>query len=307
MFSRRHEWFHHELQAHRQIWQCAQGCPGSFETQTQFEAHARVQHPESISPELLVALSSLSVMPLNGDTPAECCFCHQQDLTLSKLERHLGRHQESLALFALPRIDQEDDDTDEDEENGLEDKKRLSGELSSQGNAYTVSEDEEIQESNAQMPSDTADFRQAGNSSMMATASILRQFQLTIQAFQVLNTKVATTPRYLRYNHDLRGLRRTLEAENVMYRGSCDKLLDQIDVTKEQKVRMLDDATLHAWGDRSLEEQLNKISPKWYGSYTSTVEDMMDAFSRVRKLLSLGLDGKVRHHACTEGLKLYFV
>jgi hypothetical protein len=308
MFSRRHEWFHHELQAHRQAWKCAQGCPGSFGTQTQFEAHAREQHPELTSPELLVALSNLSVMPLNGDTPTECSFCHQQDMTLSKLERHLGRHQESLALFAMPPIVQEDDGTDEDEEDDPKNRKRSSeGEMSSQGNDSTLSEDPEIQKSNAQILFDTANLRQAGKSSMVATASILRQFQLTIQAFQVLNKKALTTPRYLKYNHDLQGLRRTLETENVMYRSSCDRLLDQIDVTAEQKNRMLVDPSLNMWGHRSLEEQLHKISPKWYGSYVSIIEDMKDAFSRISNLLSLGPDGKVSHHGCTDSLKLYIL
>jgi hypothetical protein len=175
MFSTRHEWFQHELQAHRRVWQCAHGCPGSFGTQNQFEAHVRVQHPDFTSPEILVALSNLSIVPFNGETPAECCFCHQQGLTLSKLERHLGRHQESLALFALPRIDQEDDVTDVDEEDYPQPGKCSSEEeLSSQGNTYTVSEDEEIQESNAQMLSDVANLRQPENSGLVATASVLR-------------------------------------------------------------------------------------------------------------------------------------
>jgi hypothetical protein len=121
----------------------------------------------------------------------------------------------------------EDDGTDEDEEDDPKNRKRSSEEgMSSQGNDSTLSEDLEIQKSNAQILFDTANLGQAGKSSMVATASILRQFQLTIQAFQVLNKKALTTPRYLKYNHDLQGLRRTLEIKNVMYRSSCDRLLD---------------------------------------------------------------------------------
>jgi hypothetical protein len=40
---------------------------------------------------------------------AECPLCQEINLPASKLERHLGRHLEELALFALPRTDADED------------------------------------------------------------------------------------------------------------------------------------------------------------------------------------------------------
>jgi len=306
MFSTRHEWFQHEFQAHRRVWQCAHGCPGSFGTQNQFEAHARVQHPDFTSPEILVALSNLSIVPFNGETPAECCFCHQQGLTLSKLERHLGRHQESLALFALTRIGQEDDGTDVDEENYPQPGKCSSEEeLSSQGNTYTVSEDEEIQESNAQMLSDVANLRQPETSGLVATASVLRQFQLTIQALNVLNKKASTLPQHIKYGHYLEGLRQILQDEDSRYRSACVQVLSLIDITSEERTHMLNNTSLYVWEDKRLEEKLNKSLHTWYGRYTKVVGKMLEAFSRVDKLLTLGSGRKTSHHVRINGRKLY--
>ena len=46
---------------------------------------------------------------VKDDAQAECPLCQEINLPASKLERHLGRHLEELALFALPRTDANED------------------------------------------------------------------------------------------------------------------------------------------------------------------------------------------------------
>lgn len=102
LFSRRREWFLHELEMHRCHWQCAHGCWGDFKTACQFEDHVAASHPESTSPEDLAKLSSASVRPMSQWSLVNCSMCGEKDISLQKLKRHLGRHQEDLALFAMP-------------------------------------------------------------------------------------------------------------------------------------------------------------------------------------------------------------
>jgi BAG domain/Ubiquitin family len=46
---------------------------------------------------------------VKDDAQAECPLCQEINLPAPKLERHLGRHLEELALFALPRTDADED------------------------------------------------------------------------------------------------------------------------------------------------------------------------------------------------------
>ncbi|KAH7092281.1 hypothetical protein FB567DRAFT_435123, partial [Paraphoma chrysanthemicola] len=48
------------------------------------------------------------------DSPADCYLCHLRLPSLTQLRRHLGKHHEELALFALPSHVMKDDDEDQD-------------------------------------------------------------------------------------------------------------------------------------------------------------------------------------------------
>jgi hypothetical protein len=143
------------------------------------------------------------------------------------------------------------------------------------------------------------------HSGMMATASILLQVQLTIQAFDVLNKKASALPRHIEYGHYLEGLGQILQTEDFRYRFACVKVLSRINIVEKERTHMLNDASLYVWEDKGLEEKLNKSLHKWYGSYTKAVENMLAAFSRIDQLPSLGSNGKISHHVCTNGRKYY--
>jgi hypothetical protein len=68
---------------------------------------------------------------------------------------------------------------------------------------------------------------------------------------------------------------------------------------------MLNNTSLYVWEDKSLEEKLNESLHKWYDRYIKAVKEMLEAFSRIDKLLSLGSDGKASNHVCINSRKLY--
>jgi hypothetical protein len=58
-------------------------------------------------------LTSAHISPANTDEPHQCPLCREAGFSKLSLERHLGRHLEELALFAIPRS-AGDDDIDSD-------------------------------------------------------------------------------------------------------------------------------------------------------------------------------------------------
>lgn len=108
LFDSRHEWFDHELLAHRKEWVCSAGCEESFSLQTEFEDHMRNTHAKAFSEHQLVALVDMCQRPVEEDSEAQCPLCVAPMGSMKQLCRHLARHLESLALFALPRSKDED-------------------------------------------------------------------------------------------------------------------------------------------------------------------------------------------------------
>lgn len=114
LYSSRHDWFTHELEAHRSSWQCIEDCGRSFPTINEFENHVQTEHPEFISQNMLSAMSRIALRRATLVENASCPLCNKS-MTLRLLQRHLGRHQEQLALFALP-LNFRSGSTGEDEE-----------------------------------------------------------------------------------------------------------------------------------------------------------------------------------------------
>lgn len=104
LFERRHEWFQHELQLHRRVWHCIEGCQGQFNSQTDFEIHIKGSHPHFDTVDKLQHMVTVCVRKPSMDSKTNCSFCDREDICVGDLEKHLGKHQEQLALFALPTI-----------------------------------------------------------------------------------------------------------------------------------------------------------------------------------------------------------
>ena len=141
MFRSRHEWFAHELQVHRREWVCEYCHHGSFATASSFTNHLKSTHPTVLEGSKLEAILLRSEEPIDKIPATACKLCDQWEIevrskiqdserssigekteqysTLAKFRKHLGRHMEQLALFALP-MDKGEEDEDLSSE-GVED------------------------------------------------------------------------------------------------------------------------------------------------------------------------------------------
>ena len=118
MYESRYEWFHHELQAHRKWWKCIDGCDQPFQQQSEFRVHLSHHHPDFANSEriedLMRTCERQHCTSENGKVG--CPLCHDHVLSFSLLRRHLGKHLEELALFALPsRVNEDGDETDKEQ------------------------------------------------------------------------------------------------------------------------------------------------------------------------------------------------
>jgi hypothetical protein len=102
------EWFDHELLVHRKEWICSAGCQKAFNIQADFEQHMRQSNVDTFSEHQLAALGDMCQRPIKEDSVVQCSLCMETVGSMKQLCRHLARHLEALALFALPRIDDEE-------------------------------------------------------------------------------------------------------------------------------------------------------------------------------------------------------
>ena len=113
MFERRSQWFNHELQIHRREWCCNEDHHEAFQDKDLFIEHLRHTHSELNLPTDLESVISLFERPVSTSTTS-CPFCKNDEtkgLSMKNLEKHLARHMEMLALFALPRSHGLDEET----------------------------------------------------------------------------------------------------------------------------------------------------------------------------------------------------
>ena len=117
-FESRHKWFNHEVKNHRQSWTCQAHCSEEFHSYADFEKHVRDNVP-GISKEQLPTFVDMCATPLSATTEIECPLCKEPVRGVKQFEKHLGRHLEEIALFALPQSllgDAEDSDEESDDE-----------------------------------------------------------------------------------------------------------------------------------------------------------------------------------------------
>ncbi|KAH6844729.1 hypothetical protein B0I37DRAFT_167460 [Chaetomium sp. MPI-CAGE-AT-0009] len=120
-FDRRHLWEAHISQHHWQSWSCAFNCDRSFPSASDLRQHLSHQHMPSTTDEQLNAVLSLGRRPTAVDTASRCPVCGHTVLGLKLYIRHVGRHLEHLALFALPSLEDENpslEDENHSEEGG---------------------------------------------------------------------------------------------------------------------------------------------------------------------------------------------
>jgi len=118
-FPSRRKWFEHEKTCHltRHFFQCTQvRCDLIFETQERFLRHVHADHVNSLETPAIKwsLLDAASVSTLQPVEVLKCPLCQNADwTTYRKYEKHLGKHQEEIALCALPPCSDGDGEDEE--------------------------------------------------------------------------------------------------------------------------------------------------------------------------------------------------
>ena len=95
----------HVLQKHWKIWKCPGSCEGSWSSTAGLKLHLQNLHPDIASEKNLDAIIARSERKKPLDEETECELCGENLGSIKQYQRHVGKHQVDLALFALPKID----------------------------------------------------------------------------------------------------------------------------------------------------------------------------------------------------------
>lgn len=106
LYERRSDWMHHEIQSHRREWSCNATGHKVYKTRNDLKNHMNSEHDGSFNTDKLNQIVDLLERPASFSR-FSCPLCHDArfvSLDLEQLGRHLGRHLQILATFALPSI-----------------------------------------------------------------------------------------------------------------------------------------------------------------------------------------------------------
>lgn len=123
MFESRSAWYAHELQFHRREWLCGEPSHKVYRNQSDFRAHLQKVHQSEFSEAQLPTFIKSCERALQAET-IECSLCTEDtpvvgddgEPTIRRepkfvsariFQRHLGRHMERLALFAISSTEEE--------------------------------------------------------------------------------------------------------------------------------------------------------------------------------------------------------
>ena len=117
-FSNQNEWFSHEAIRHRVLWHCNTASHHYYAEQNDFLDHMLHEHQLNFGTERLSDIAPLFTRP-NGSSTTHLSFdvnhniggvCNLCFLTTDNLRTHVAGHLQRLALFALPRSNEEAND-----------------------------------------------------------------------------------------------------------------------------------------------------------------------------------------------------
>jgi uncharacterized C2H2 Zn-finger protein len=141
-FQHRHQWMDHVRKYHWRIWNCHLGCGITFTSLKDVTAHLTLAHSAALTSTNFKSLLSICERTKPADDSAECPLCNEILGNFNQYQRHVGRHQEDLALFTLPQHPEDDNESDdqfgEDEE--TEAKERETGVLHEPETRYMPSQ-----------------------------------------------------------------------------------------------------------------------------------------------------------------------
>lgn len=123
MFADRESWFRHEVDTHRIEWFCSFCSHSIYNSRADLESHMQAKHGDRFRDDQLSALLDASKRASDGIAANSCPFCFKYGEKQKSMNahlntdelfidvkdfrhfyRHVGKHMEQLALFALPMI-----------------------------------------------------------------------------------------------------------------------------------------------------------------------------------------------------------
>ena len=131
-------------------------------------------------------------------------------------------------------------------------------------------------------------------SGVEAAGIVLAVIPLLVSACDEYAKGFRTMKKWLNYNRELKQLARTLDAERVIFRNTCENLLEGL-VLPEELETLLNDPGGHGWSDRGLNTRLENRLQGSYRVYLEQIEEMTTAIHNVQHKLGLIENEKVRH------------
>ncbi|KAF5590632.1 zinc finger transcription factor ace1 [Fusarium pseudoanthophilum] len=119
-FQRRHEWADHVKKHHWKTWTCSLGCNENFDSSQDMKRHLTQKHSGMAELAHLDSLLTMCERPRSESEPTGCPLCNERQSSFKQYKRHVGRHQEDLALFALPKLEDEEEGKRGEEEDEAE-------------------------------------------------------------------------------------------------------------------------------------------------------------------------------------------
>jgi hypothetical protein len=123
-------------------WQCIDGCQKSFNSKSSFESHAKRAHPTVFTASQLPSLINMHERQVSAKTQMECPLCREKAPLYPQFRRHLAKHQEQLALFALPSNLEQTEEEEGDDGQEITDTIETEHEIEKGSNGSEESEDE---------------------------------------------------------------------------------------------------------------------------------------------------------------------
>ncbi|KAK3493374.1 hypothetical protein B0T13DRAFT_50138 [Neurospora crassa] len=125
-FERRSEWAEHMRRQHWKVWHCPLGCLDAitFSNVAELNHHLHSTHGQDVSASLdergriPSGTRFASCVPDFSKACGPCPVCVEVNITSEKhYVSHVGAHLKQLALFVLPRLEYEGDESNKDEDN----------------------------------------------------------------------------------------------------------------------------------------------------------------------------------------------
>ncbi|KAK8848469.1 hypothetical protein PGQ11_014949 [Apiospora arundinis] len=120
IFARRHQWVEHLRQQHWRMWKCPFEKLDAFASRDTFMAHVQQNHRNAISADQMDTFMTACERPSSEFANQECMFCEELISSSQQYQKHIGRHLEQIALFALPTYYDADEDGETEREGDID-------------------------------------------------------------------------------------------------------------------------------------------------------------------------------------------